>query len=172
MNDADIKMILEDRPVACSKCGGPLYYKGSGRYICSSCENTEYDDFGKVKLYLDEHGVSTAGVISEATGVSMKKLNIMLREGRVEIPDGSKYYIKCENCGCEIRYGHYCPDCVRRTASDLRQAFYVEGMGEKPRNRGSMHFYNSEEELSSPKSAKSSKITTSLGSSRTSRKNR
>lgn len=156
MKDADIKMILENRPVVCSKCGASLYYKGSGRYVCSSCKNNEYDDFGKVKLYLDEHGVSTAGIISEATGVSMRKLNLMLREGRVEIPDGSKYYIKCEKCGCEIRYGHYCPDCVRRTANDLKQAFYVEGMGEKPRNTGSMRFCNETENLISKKSSKSS----------------
>lgn len=145
MKDSDIKFILEDRPITCSKCGASLFYKGSGKYICKSCDNVEYDDFGKVKIYLDEHGVSTMGTIAADTGVSIEKLNIMLREGKVEIPDGSKYFIKCESCGCSIRYGHYCPDCVRRTANELNKAFYVSNMGEKPRNDGSIHFRKGEE---------------------------
>jgi len=178
MNDADIKAILENHPVKCSKCGSPVYYKGSGKYICSSCENIEYDEFGKVKKYLDEHGISTMGIISEETGVPIKHLNLMLREGRVEIPDGSKFYIKCEVCGCSIRYGRFCPDCVRRTATDLRQAFYVAEMGEKPKQSGIMRFYNNEKDSDtsktsknskSPKTSKNSKAKT-FGSSLTSKK--
>lgn len=168
MNDFDIKAILENHPVQCSKCGSSLYYRGSGKYVCSSCENIEYDDFGKVKLYLDEHGISTMAVISEETGVPIKHLNLMLREGRVEIPDGSKFYIKCEKCGCSIRYGRFCPDCVRRTATDLKQAFYVAEMGEKPRQSGSMRFYNNEE--NSAHTSKSSKGSKKANSSRTSKK--
>lgn len=145
MTESDIKWILEDHPIKCSKCGASLYYKGSGKYFCKVCENIEYDDFGKVKKYIDENGVSTMGVISAETGVSLEKLNVMLREGKVEIPDGSDYYIKCESCGCSIRYGHYCPDCVRRTANDLHKAFYVAGMGEKPKRDGSMHFHKGDE---------------------------
>lgn len=145
MNGSDVKYILENKPVECSKCGASLLYKGSGKYICNSCGNVEYDDFGKVKKFIDENGVSTMGVISEATGVSLEKLNLMLRDGKVEIPEGSKYYIKCESCGCSIRYGHFCPDCVRKTANDLNKAFYVAGMGEKPRNEGSIRFKKDEE---------------------------
>ena len=145
MKDADIKWILGDRPVVCSKCSASLYYKGSGRYECSECKHNEYDDFGKVKLFIDEHGPSNASLISKETGVSMEKLNVMLRDGKVEIPEGSKFYIKCEKCGCAIRYGRFCPDCVKRTAGDLKQAFYVSGMGEKPRNTGNMRFLQKED---------------------------
>lgn len=158
MNEFDIKAILESRPVQCSKCGSSLYYRGSGKYVCSSCENIEYDEFGKVKKYLDEHGVSTMAVIAEETGVPMKHLNLMLREGRVEIPEGSNYYIKCESCGCSIRYGRFCPDCVRRTANGLKQAFYVAEMGEKPKQAGSMRFYkNKEKDAGASQSSKNSK---------------
>lgn len=170
MNDFDIKAILESRPVQCSKCGSSLYYRGSGKYVCSSCENMEYDEFGKVKKYLDEHGVSTMAVIADATGVPMKHLNLMLREGKVEIPDGSSFYIKCESCGCSIRYGRFCPDCVRRTASDLRQAFYVAEMGEKPKQSGSMRFYNNDEKDASTSQTSKSSKTKKGGSSRTSKK--
>ena len=109
-------------------------------------------------------------VIADETGVPMKHLNLMLREGRVEIPDGSSYYIRCESCGCSIRYGRFCPDCVRRTASDLRQAFYVAEMGEKPKQSGSMRFYNNgEKDAGTSQTSKSSK-TKKAGSSRTSKK--
>lgn len=110
-------------------------------------------------------------VIADETGVPMKHLNLMLREGKVEIPDGSSFYIKCESCGCSIRYGRFCPDCVRRTASDLRQAFYVAEMGEKPKQSGSMRFYNNEKEkdVGASQSSKSSK-TKKAGSSHTSKK--
>ena len=171
MNEFDIKAILENHPVKCSKCGSSLYYRGSGKYVCSSCENIEYDDFGKVKKYLDEYGISTMAVIAEATGVPMKHLNLMLREGRVEIPDGSDFYIRCESCGCSIRYGRFCPDCVRRTASDLKQAFYIPEMGEKPKQSGSMRFYNNNEKKDAGDSQthKGSK-TQKNGSSHTSRR--
>lgn len=145
MKDTEVKWILENRPIECSKCKSPLFYKGSGKYACQSCGNVEYDDFGKVKAYLDEHGVSSMGIISAETGVSMEKLHVMLREGRVEIPDGSKYYIKCEKCGCSIRYGRYCPDCARRIAAELNQAFYIADMGEKPKMDGSMRFIHGKE---------------------------
>lgn len=142
MTDSEVKYILADRPIECSLCKGHLFYKGGGRYMCGNCDHEEYDDFGKVKKFLDENGASPSGVISMATGVSLEKINMMLREGRVEIPEGSDFYIKCEKCGCSIRYGRYCPDCVRKTSTDLKKAFYVAGMGEKPRmdTSGSMRF--------------------------------
>lgn len=144
MNNEEIRMILADRPMECSKCNSSLFYKGSGKYICRTCGNEEYDDFGKVKKYIDENGISTAGTIALDTGVSLEKINIMLREGKVEIPEGSDQYIECEKCGCSIRYGRYCPDCVRRTANDLKKAFYVEGMGEKPKMNGAMRYQKKE----------------------------
>lgn len=145
MDDKTIKWLLSDRPVACSKCDASLYYKGGGRYVCSECGHEEYDDFGKVKKFLDANGPTPSNIISEVTGVSMDKLDAMLRNGQVEIPEGSKFYIKCEGCGCSIRYGRFCPDCVRKTVNGLQQAFLVTNMGEKPKAPGAMRFYGKDE---------------------------
>lgn len=154
MKEADIKFILENRPICCSECKGALFYHGSGKYVCGTCGNVEYDDFGKVKMYLNEHGVSTAVVIAAETGVPINKLNLMLREGQLEIPDGSKCYIKCEKCGCAIRYGHYCPDCVKHTAGDLQSAFNMEAVGEKPKQIGKMRYYNPDQDILRQKNRK------------------
>lgn len=141
MDEKTIKWMLKDRPVSCSKCNASLYYKGSGRYVCSECEHEEYDDFGKVKKFLDKNGPTPSNIIMEETGVSLEKLDAMLRNGQVEIPENSSFYIKCEGCGCSIRYGRFCPDCVRKTVNGLQHAFLVTNMGEKPKNPGVMRFY-------------------------------
>ena len=77
-------------------------------------------------------------VIADETGVPMKHLNLMMREGRVEIPDGSGIYIKCEKCGTDIRYGRYCPDCIKKLSNDLNKAMWNPNVGEKPTVKSEM----------------------------------
>ena len=91
------------------------------------------NDFGKIKAFLDKNGPTPAITIAKATGVDRDKINYYLRKGRVEIPEGSKFYLKCEKCGCSIRYGRYCPDCVK-VAADKRGISLTEEMGEKPKH--------------------------------------
>ncbi|MGN0369756.1 MAG: hypothetical protein ACI4EW_04350 [Butyrivibrio sp.] len=111
------------KPVRCSVCGGTLTYKSHGAYVCEECGNMEYDDFGKIRAYIDENGPTPAAVISAATGVPIQKINNYLREGRVEIPEGSNIYIKCENCGQDIRFGRYCPECAAKLSKNLSGVF-------------------------------------------------
>ena len=35
-----------------------------------------------------------------------------LKEGRLEIPEGSSYYLKCERCGISINSGRFCQPCA------------------------------------------------------------
>lgn len=126
---------LNNRPIACSKCKGKLYYQGGGIYKCEDCGNTELDDFGKVREYLEENGIQSAYTIHDATGVSLSLINNFVRDGRLEIPDGSGVYIKCLNCGCAIRYGKYCPQCTSKIVKNLNGMFAV--MGEKPQKEES-----------------------------------
>ena len=133
--------LLENRPVRCSKCRGSLVYHGRNSYQCKLCGNIEYDDLGKVKSYLDKNGPTPIPKLSAETGVSSAKLSKFLRTGRVEIPEGSDVYINCKKCGCEIRYGKYCPDCARKIKSEFSDMFIGDlSVGEKPEKRGEMHF--------------------------------
>ena len=126
------KLLIANKYVKCECCGGKLYYVDSGRYKCHSCGNETLDDFGKVKAFLDQCGSAPASVVAQATGVSPEIIEYFLKKGRVEIPEGSKYYLKCERCSCSIRYGRFCVECARELAGSL-QAMFNEDIGERPK---------------------------------------
>ena len=112
-------------------------------YQCPVCGRKELSDFGKVREFLDANGPQPAAVIADATGVSLHAIDQFLRQGRVEIPDGSDVYIKCQNCGTEIRYGRYCPECMAKISKNINAAMWNQDVGEKPKMKhnaaGKMH---------------------------------
>ena len=61
-------------PEKCDKCGGRCKYKAQGIYECVECRNTMMDDYGKVRVYLEENGRQPAVVIAEETGVSVSTI--------------------------------------------------------------------------------------------------
>ena len=138
---------LEIKPTVCPKCSSDLEFRGAGEYVCTVCGCVVRDDFGKVRHFLDVNGPSPALIISENTGVSLEKINHYLRQGRIEIPDGSEQYIYCEGCGCEIRYGRFCQACANRLSKDLKGAFAEVGEAPKHSKKSggaSMRFLGSE----------------------------
>ena len=138
---------MENRPIQCEECHGKLFYTGSGKYNCADCGHEMMDDFGKVKAFLEKNGPSPMLVIAEATGVNVDVIDFFLRKGRIEIIEGSQFYINCEKCGCAIRYGRFCPDCVKTLATGIKAVFHEE-MGEKPKKlptrKATMHFLSVE----------------------------
>lgn len=136
------RIIYSDDQYICEKCGGEYEYLSLGEYRCKRCGNTDKDDYGKVRNYIEEHGPSSALAISDGTGVSSLKIKQFLRQGRIEIPEGSDSYIKCENCGStDIKFGRFCPACARELARELEEALKPEDIGEEPKKvNGKMHF--------------------------------
>ena len=100
-----------NRPTICNECGGVMIFKGVGEYQCEECGRLEYDDYGKVRNYLEKHNGATAAHVSAATGVSQKSIRDMLKESRLEIALASKAFLQCEMCGASIRAGRLCPKC-------------------------------------------------------------
>lgn len=137
-----------NRPWFCEICGGEMKPLYAGMYECKECKRHEYDDFGKVRAYIEEHGKQPAPILSAETGVSLETIEMFLRTGRLEIPEGSEIYIECERCGCDIRYGRFCSDCMKILTGDVKRAFFNEAAGEKPKNpssknkSGKMHTIN------------------------------
>ena len=133
-------------PEKCEKCGGKCKYKAQGVYECVDCKHTMMDDYGKVRVYLDEHGRRPAAVIADETGVSISTIQKYLRDGQLEIPEGSSVYVKCEKCGTDIRYGIYCPSCAAQLSKDIQGTIHMGNIGEKPKNRGNgqMRFLGSD----------------------------
>lgn len=109
---ADFKdMDVYNRPTTCPECGGVMVFKGCGEYKCEDCRHIGYDDYGKVRNYVEKHSGATAAQVSEATGVKQKTIRTMLKESRLEIADGSNSFMKCEMCGASIRSGRVCSKC-------------------------------------------------------------
>lgn len=134
------------QPTFCKKCHTKYEYKSLGVYECPNCGFVEMDEYGVIRTYLDEHGPTPAVNISQETGVSVKIINEYLRQGRLEIPDGSQVYIRCEKCGTDIRYGRFCPACAASLSKELSAAFSAD-VGEVPKKKkeGKMRFLDQEE---------------------------
>ena len=126
--------------VHCENCKGLLKDSGLGIYICTQCGHEMLTDFGKVKKYIEENGPSNAFNISQGTGVSINKIDKFLRQGRIEIPEGSDSYISCEKCGADIRYGRFCPQCAIKLKKELMTAFMPSEVGEIPKKSGKMRY--------------------------------
>lgn len=138
-------LMLEKNMARCAKCGGRLLYKYSGIYECEGCHAEAYDDFGRVKKYIEDHGPAPANEISKNTGVGLSTINQFLRAGRVEIPEGSGYYINCAICGAPIRYGKYCMECAVKSAGE-HKGVLMEEAGERVKNvTNKMHYLGNEE---------------------------
>lgn len=98
-------------PTYCEKCGGVMVFKGVGEYKCEECGNLDYDDYGKVRNYVEKHPGATSAQASAATGVTQKSIRGMLKEERLEIAANSTTFLKCESCGTKIRSGRFCKKC-------------------------------------------------------------
>lgn len=107
------KLILDDfhRPTFCKNCKGVMIYRGLGEYQCEDCGALDYDDYGKVRNYLDRHKGANVAEISEATGVTHKSIRDMIKDKRFEIIDNKGGYIRCEMCGANINSGRLCSKC-------------------------------------------------------------
>lgn len=127
----------------CVRCKRMFSYLGFGHYYCPSCKKLDDDDFLRVKNYIYENGVASATEVSDMTGVSLKAIEQYLREGRLEIPEDSPIFIKCEQCSVDIRSGRLCLECARKLSTAMREKmdFDDEQIGEIPKKKiGKMRF--------------------------------
>lgn len=131
---------------ACQNCKNLFNYPGFGSKYCPECRKIDEENRAKVKEYLREHGQANMYEISLATEVSEKNIKQYLRDGMLEIPDGSPIYIKCESCGCDIRSGRWCPACAAKMSSEFKVMFV--GVGDTPKEKlsGKMRFLGKHKE--------------------------
>ena len=61
-------------PKECQYCGGTLKQTRIGIYTCINCGEENYDDFRKVRFYLEQVGNAPVSVIAEKTGVPIKTI--------------------------------------------------------------------------------------------------
>lgn len=108
-------------PVTCKQCGGNMVFKGVGEYHCEDCGNVEYDDYGKVRRYLEEHPGANAVEVEQNTGVAQKAIRQLLRDARIQVTEGSQSFLQCELCHRNIRYGKFCPECEKKISRSAEE---------------------------------------------------
>lgn len=99
------------RPTTCEKCEGVMVYRGLGEYQCEDCGECSYDDYGKVRNYLETHKGATVAAIADVTGVTRKSIRDMVKENRFEVVENRAHFLTCEMCGADIKSGRLCPKC-------------------------------------------------------------
>lgn len=102
----------------CTRCGKIYNYDGFNK-VCHNCRQDDENDFQKVKEYLDEFPGATVSQVSEETEVSAKKIIEFLRNGRLEIREGSNLILECEKCGKSIKTGRFCEKCADNIQKEL-----------------------------------------------------
>lgn len=108
-------------PRICVKCNGIMIFKGVGEYQCEDCGEIEYDDYGKVRNYIEQHRGANAAEVEAGTGVTQKSIRKMLRESRIQIAEGSQVFLRCDLCGKSIRSGVYCPECEIKVHRNIEE---------------------------------------------------
>ena len=53
--------------------------------------------------------------------MAQRTVRHLLKDGRIEIAEGSKVYLRCELCGKQIRSGQFCPDCEMKVHRHLEE---------------------------------------------------
>ena len=102
---------LTGKRLSCEYCGGELSFLYRGTYQCKSCGKLNYDDYQKVRNYLEENGPKTMVEIEEATGISSRIIGEFLRDEKLQVPRNSSVMLRCQRCGAGIRTGTFCERC-------------------------------------------------------------
>lgn len=93
MADKTLNQIMMDfdlhKPTECTQCGSKdITYCGIGEYKCKDCGCLMYDDYGKVRAYVENHRGANELDVAQATGVSRDKIKQFVREQRFDVING------------------------------------------------------------------------------------
>lgn len=129
--------------INCKKCGRT--YGNDGIDLCPKCRHEDLEnEFKLVKDYLYDNPGAEIKEVSEETGVSTQKILKFLREGRIEISEGShNALLECEHCGKAIRSGRFCEKCVEKLKKEFKNmadTMEKKAAPEKPKPAGDKLF--------------------------------
>ena len=103
--------------INCPRCG--RLFKKIVSPVCHSCEKLDDEQFKKLRVYLDEEPLANITEVSDATGVTPKRILQYIREGRLQIPEGLMGELRCSQCDAPIIEGNLCDSCAKNLANEL-----------------------------------------------------
>lgn len=80
--------------------------------MCPECLKVDREQFTAVREHLKRNPGADIAAVSEATGVSIKRIQEYLREGRLVLAK-SVEWLKCERCGEPLSTGRLCATCAQ-----------------------------------------------------------
>ena len=85
-------LLIHQATKCCENCGsGKIEYRGLGQYKCHACNTYFFSDYGKVRNYIDENGISRIDVISQETGVDVSRIQKMVEMRDFTVVAGRLY---------------------------------------------------------------------------------
>ncbi len=114
----------------CRRCGRMYNYIG-GPPICLDCKNADEEVFKRIKDYLYQFPGATLSQVALDCDVSVEKIKMFLREGRLEITDGANIILECERCGKSIKTGRFCNECQNQLHNDITGSYVKPDKDEK-----------------------------------------
>ena len=118
-------------PCVCKRCSGVMVYQGVGEYKCEDCGYLDYDDYGKVRSYIEKHRGATVIEIERAIGVSRRSIRRMLQDDKIEMAREFSFFLHCELCGKSLRSGKYCAECEKKMHQKLEERTRKERQNSK-----------------------------------------
>ncbi len=116
---------------SCLKCERAFSYDGVE--LCPKCRYEDDGDFKIVKDYLYDNPGADINKVSKETEVELKKILMYLKEGRIEIKEGSANTIlSCERCGVAVNMGRFCKKCIVSMEKEFTSAI----SGDKKKEEG------------------------------------
>lgn len=103
----------------CIRCK-KIFSNIKGSSMCLECKIAEETEFSSVREYLRENRKSNIKVVSEETGVTVKKIIKYIKDGRIEATDGIQDLFQCEKCKVPIKIGQYCKDCKEKLNKQIQ----------------------------------------------------
>lgn len=103
----------------CPRCG--KLFQRFASPICDSCIKSEDEDFLRIKEYINDNPGSSMAIVADGTGVSLKRILKYLKEGRLELAEGSVGELACERCDVPITTGKYCKKCQAALSAEMNE---------------------------------------------------
>ena len=105
----------------CRKCGKMFNYV-MGPMICPACRDALEEKFKEVKTYIQDHKNVGIKEVARECDVEVSQIQQWLREERLQLSEGSRIQLHCENCGCDILSGRFCEKCKNSMANSFSQS--------------------------------------------------
>ena len=111
------------RMMNCVRCGKLFEPINASEKICHTCKKEEEENFQTVKEYIEENPNAIVAEIVNETGVSAKRIQKFLRDGRLEATPAMGAVLTCMSCGMPIMAGKMCMNCQNKLDANINETF-------------------------------------------------